>query len=103
MGGVATFKDNGKGKILDKDCVSKTYPSIENIYFVEGLKHNLLSISQLCDASKRMLFESSTCLIKDADTNKVLFVEIKEIMCMSSLPMILMIQRVLAYLLLMIK
>lgn len=28
---------------------------------------------QLCDANRMVLFESSTCLIKDGDTNEVIF------------------------------
>ena len=49
-GGTITFGDDSKGKII---CISNikisSSPLIENIVLVEGLKHNLLSISQLCD------------------------------------------------------
>lgn len=55
---------------FDKCCVGKNSPSIENIYFIECLKHNLLSFSQLCDASERVLFESSACLIKYGEIMK---------------------------------
>lgn len=58
---------------MGNDRVGKTSPSTENVYLVEGLKHNLVSVSQLCDANKRAFFESSTCLIKVGDTNEVLF------------------------------
>lgn len=30
-------------------------------------------LCQLCDANKKVFFESSTCLIKDSDTNEILF------------------------------
>lgn len=43
---ILTFGDNGKGKVLGKGCIDKTFPTIENVYLVQGLKHNLLSISQ---------------------------------------------------------
>ena len=49
-GGHVTFGDNGKGKILGVGDVSNgSSPLIENVFLVDNLKHNLLSISQLCD------------------------------------------------------
>lgn len=68
-----TFGDNNTGKILGKGHVDKISPSIENVHLVEGLKHILLSISQLSDVNNKVLFESCTCLIKDGDTDEVLF------------------------------
>ena len=51
--GSVTFGDNGKGKIIGIGSIGKnSSTSIENILLVKELKHNLLSISQLCD--KRM-------------------------------------------------
>lgn len=49
------FGNNGKGKNIRKGIVDK-FPSIKNVCLVETLKHNLLNISQLCDASKRVIF-----------------------------------------------
>ena len=47
---------------------------IENIALVEGLKHNLLSISQLYDKDLRIIFYDSTCDIIDEKSNsRVLF------------------------------
>ena len=49
-GGKVTFGDNAKGKIVGIGRVSKkdsTY--IKNILLVDGLKHNILSVSQLRD------------------------------------------------------
>lgn len=57
-GGSITFRDNSKGKIMGKVIVGKS-PSIENVDLVKGLKHNLLSISKLCDTNKTVIFESS--------------------------------------------
>ena len=45
---------------------------IENIYYVKGLKHNLLSISQLCNNGYVVKFEVNACLIKEESTRKVL-------------------------------
>jgi len=33
---------------------------------VEGLKHNLLSISQLCDKGYKITFEPAKCLLTDS-------------------------------------
>ena len=45
-----TFGDNGKGRIIGHGSMGNNSSSlIENILLVDGLKHNLLSISQLCD------------------------------------------------------
>ena len=49
-GRYVTFGDNSKGKIIGVGNVRKEIsPRIENILLIDGLKHNLLSISQLCD------------------------------------------------------
>ena len=48
--GSVTFGDNKKGKIVGIGKIGKSPThSIDNVYLVKGLKHNLLSISQFCD------------------------------------------------------
>lgn len=45
-----TLGDNTKAFIKEIGKVSKSLSqAINNIYHVDGLKHNLLNISQLCD------------------------------------------------------
>ena len=57
-GGIVTFKGNKKGKIIRVGKIgTHPYPSIDNALFVEGLKHNLLSISQLCDSGYDVSFK----------------------------------------------
>ena len=36
----------------------------ENVLLVEGLKHSLLSVSQLCDKGYKVSFDSEKCVIK---------------------------------------
>ena len=36
-----------------------------NVLLVEGLKHNLISISQLCDKGFKVMFDPNSCLIYD--------------------------------------
>ena len=41
---------------------------------VGGLKHNLLSISQLCDKGHKVIFESMCCQVINVKTNKLVFI-----------------------------
>ncbi|MCQ3986251.1 hypothetical protein FK507_28625, partial [Klebsiella pneumoniae] len=67
-----TFGDNSKRKIISEGSIGKTSsPIIENVLLVEGLKHNLLSISQMCDKGNHVTFEKSHCTIKNSAENKV--------------------------------
>ena len=43
------------------------YPSIDNFFFVEGLNHNLLSISQLCDSGYGVSFNKDECVVQCED------------------------------------
>ncbi|MBN8156898.1 hypothetical protein J0J30_23125, partial [Vibrio vulnificus] len=42
-------------------------PTIDNVLLVDGLKHNLLSVSQLCDLDFVVKFESTHCLLSKKD------------------------------------
>ena len=74
-GGLVTFGDNGKGKILGHGKIKIT-PStfIENVLLVDNLKHNLLSISQLCDKGFKVIFESSMCLVSNSFDSSIKFI-----------------------------
>ena len=69
--GFVTYGDNNKGRILGIGKVGKS-PSIiiDNVLYVEGLKHNLLSISQLCDKGYRIVFDTTCCLIQDKNNSE---------------------------------
>ena len=57
-GGMVTFGDNKKGKIIGKGNIGNDSSTlIENVHLVDGLKHDLLSISQLCDKGFRVIFD----------------------------------------------
>ena len=73
-GGKVTFGDNTKGKIVGIGRVGKKDSTfIENVLLVEGLKHNLLSVSQLCDKGNRVIFEPKECFVTYMKENKVIF------------------------------
>ena len=61
-GDTITFRDDSKSKIIDIGNIKiGSSPLIENVILIEGLKHNLLSISQLCNKGLRVIFDNSTC------------------------------------------
>ena len=69
--GYVTFGDNAKGRIIGQGNIGNDTSSlIESVLLVDGLKHNLLSISQLCDKGFKVIFEASHCIIKDIQNDK---------------------------------
>ncbi|KAK8608159.1 hypothetical protein V6N13_023590 [Hibiscus sabdariffa] len=74
-GGVVTFGDNSKGHIEGIGSIGNhSSILIDNVLYVNGLKHNLLSISQLCDKGFNVLFDASGCKIIDIETNRIVLV-----------------------------
>nr|KYP33248.1 Retrovirus-related Pol polyprotein from transposon TNT 1-94 [Cajanus cajan] len=71
--GFVTYGDNNKGKILGHGNIGNSSSStlIENVLLVEGLKHNLLSISQLSDKGFKIEFDNTCCLICDKLTKEI--------------------------------
>ena len=55
-GPSVTFGDNSKGKIVGKGTLTNGITTVTNVAVVSGLKHNLLSVSQLCDKGYSVLF-----------------------------------------------
>ena len=73
-GGYATFGDNPKWKIIGQGNISNdSFSLIESVLLVDGLKHNLLSISQLYDKGFKVIFKTSPCIIKDIQNDKTIF------------------------------
>ena len=55
--GNVTFGDGRKSQIKGKGIISLPgLPEIANVLYVEGLRMNLLSISQICDQDFMVLF-----------------------------------------------
>nr|GFA37958.1 integrase, catalytic region, zinc finger, CCHC-type, peptidase aspartic, catalytic [Tanacetum cinerariifolium] len=46
--------------------------TIKQVYYVEGLNHNLFSVGQFCDADLEVAFRKSTCYIRDLKGNDLL-------------------------------
>ena len=67
--------NNSKGKIIDIGNVGNISSTlVENVCLVENVKHNLLSISQLCDKGYKVIFYKNRCVIENACEGKILFV-----------------------------
>src|SRR3954468_18222914 len=61
-GGEVKFGGDQKGKIIGSGTIkSGNSPSISNVLLVEGLTHNLLSISQLSDNGYDIIFNQKFC------------------------------------------
>ena len=47
--------------------------SINNVWLVDGLKHNVLSISKFCDDSYDVLFDKTSYTVVNKDDNSIIF------------------------------
>ena len=70
--GRSRFGDNSQGRIIGKCNIgSNPSPLIENVFLVDKLKYNLVSISELCDKGYRINFEKYKCFIFDYSNNVI--------------------------------
>lgn len=61
-GGYVTFGDGSKSKVVGKGSIQAPgIGTLENVLFVEGLKANLISISQMCDSRHEVRFFKKDC------------------------------------------
>ena len=73
--GFVTYGDNNRGTILGVgDIGSDNKVIIKDVLLVEGLKHSLLSISQLCDRGYKITFEPEQCIIADSESTETVLV-----------------------------
>jgi len=68
---------NGKsGTIVEIGKIGESFShSIDNVYLVDGSKHNLLSVSQLCDKVNLVVFSPTRCLVVNMNTGDVVLRE----------------------------
>ena len=63
-GGNVTFGDGSKSQMKGKGIISlRGLPNIANVLYMEGLRVNLLSISQIYDQNFMVLFSKGKCLL----------------------------------------
>src|SRR3954471_10493608 len=69
-----TYGDNNNGAILSKGSVGNpSSTTISDVLLVEGLKPNLISISQLCDKGYSISFSKESCTIRNDDKKDDVF------------------------------
>jgi hypothetical protein len=65
--GNITYRDDSKSKVMGQGTVEiPGVPTPQEVLYVEGLKANLMSISQLCDNDLVVQFMKKECSIFDA-------------------------------------
>ena len=70
---MVTFGDNGQGKIIGIGKIQITPSTFkDSVLLVKGLKHNLISISQLCDKRLKVSFETSICIITNPKDDNII-------------------------------
>jgi len=73
--GHVTYEDNNKGRIIGKGTIGNEGSLlIHDVLYVEGLKHNLLSISQLCDRGYQVTFRTNSCEIRLPNSKDILLI-----------------------------
>jgi hypothetical protein len=72
--GSVTFGNDALGKIRGKGLVSLSNGrrKSQDVLFVDGLKHSLLSVSQICDRGCEVTFTAKNCKIKRVNTRELL-------------------------------
>ena len=75
VGPGVTFGDDNKGYTLGYGKIKKENVIIEKVALVDGLKHNLLSISQLCDNGSKVHFSQEAYFIANNETGDILLTE----------------------------
>ena len=72
--GSITYGDNRKANVIGEgNIIVNKDLSIKNVLLVEDLKHNLISISQLCDNGFKVTFCANKCSIEKIDNDQVHF------------------------------
>ncbi|MGI4673372.1 GAG-pre-integrase domain-containing protein [Klebsiella pneumoniae] len=66
-----TFGDDSKGYVVGYGLIAKDNVIIEEVALVDGPKHNLLSVTQLCDKGNNVLFTSEACIVSEKKSNEV--------------------------------
>src|SRR5437667_12012717 len=70
-GAIISFGDNSKGFTLGYGTVASGTVSFENVAIIEGLKHNLLSVSQLGDKGFSTRFNNDGFVVKNMKSGEI--------------------------------
>jgi hypothetical protein len=72
--GSVSFGNDDSAKIIGKGTVriGNKNTKEENVLLVEDMKHNLLSVSQMCDQGHKVTFDSQKCEIRKEGSGKLI-------------------------------
>ena len=73
-----TFGDDSKGFTVGYGLITKENVIIDKVGLVDGLKHNLLSVSQLCDKVNAVTFTTEACVITSRKNDKVVLTGVRK-------------------------
>ena len=72
--GHVTSEDGAKGRIIAKgNIVKNNLPYLNDVRYVEGLKANLISVSQLCDQGYSVHFSKDRCVVVDENKRVLMY------------------------------
>lgn len=71
--GSVTFNNVKKGKIRGKKTlIVEGMPNLKDVFYVDDLKANLVSINQLCDQGMLVNFTKDKCVVSLKQNEKVM-------------------------------
>ena len=70
-GGTMKFENNENAAIVEKGNVSAGAGIIQNVLYAKGLRHSLLSVSQICDMSHTVMFKKDGVEIRETCKGKL--------------------------------
>jgi hypothetical protein len=77
--GSISFGNDNLARIIGKGTVKIESKDVmeENVLLVEDMKHNLLSVSQMCDQGHRLVFDSKKCEIRKEESSKLVAIVVR--------------------------
>jgi hypothetical protein len=77
--GLVSFENDDSAKIIGKGTViiGNKNTKAENVLLVEDMKHNLLSVRQMCDQGHKVTFDSQKCETRKEGSGKLIATAVK--------------------------
>ena len=72
-GGTVEIRRNQKGWIIGKGIIGNSSISINNVWLVDGLKHNLLRINKFCNTGNEVIFIKNNSIIINESEKSIVF------------------------------
>nr|GEV92118.1 integrase, catalytic region, zinc finger, CCHC-type, peptidase aspartic, catalytic [Tanacetum cinerariifolium] len=72
--GTVHFSNDQFAPILGYGDLVQGNVTINMVYYIEGLNHNLFSVGQFCDEDLEVSFQKSTCFVRDLQGNDLLLI-----------------------------